>query len=211
MFARLLCITLFLTAVLFAEEATPKRSSKGSGKSAPVETFDLGTGADYPLQPSDLLKVEIFQEAELMREVRISQEYSITLPLIGKIDLRGKTLRQAEEMIRKLYDKSYLVNPQVTLVVKEYAKRTVDVQGQVGKPGAVEFPMEKGLTLLGAITRAEGFTRLADKKRVLLTRQKEDGSKETVVINAEDIIEGESKETWPMQPGDSIFVKERIL
>lgn len=208
MLARLLCFTLLFSASVFAADS---QSNRSSNKPAPVETFDIGSGADYPLQPSDLLKIEVFQEVELMREVRISQEYSITLPLIGKIDLRGKTLRQAEELIRQLYDKNYLVNPQVTLAVKEYAKRTVDVQGQVGKPGAVEFPMEKGLTLLGAITRAEGFTRLADKKRVLLTRQKEDGSKETIVVNADEIIEGQSKETWPLQPGDSIFVKERIL
>ena len=51
----------------------------------------------------------------------------------------------------------------MTIVVKEYSKRTVDVQGQVGNPGAIEFPQEKGLSLLQAVTRAGGFTRLADK------------------------------------------------
>jgi len=169
------------------------------------------SSADYQLNPSDLLQVQVFQEEDLTREVRISQEFTITLPLIGRVDLKDKTLRQAEEMVRVLYDRDFLVNPQVTIVVKEYSKRTVDVQGQVGEPGAIEFPQEKGLNLIQAITRAGGFTRLADKKRVMLTRRLPDGSTQTTTINVTELIEGSSKMEWPLQKDDSIFVPERIL
>ena len=145
---------------------------------------------DYVLQPSDLLNVQIFQEDDLKRDVRVSQEYSITLPLIGKVDVKGKTLRQAEEMIRVLYDRDYLVNPQINVVVVEYAKRTVNVIGQVNQPGAVLFPQEQGLTLLDAISRAGGFTRLADLKIVKLTRTNADGKSDTYVIDVGSLIKG---------------------
>jgi polysaccharide export outer membrane protein len=127
------------------------------------------------------------------------------------VDLKGKTLRQTEDMVRDLYNRDFLVNPQITIVVKEYSKRTVDVQGQVGTPGAVEFPQEKGLNLIQAITRAGGFTRLADKKRVMLTRRQADGSTSTNTINVTELIDGSRKEEWPLQKDDSIFVPERIL
>ncbi len=166
---------------------------------------------DYVLLPSDLLSVQIFQEENLKRDVRISKEYSITLPLIGKVDLKGKTLRQAEDLIRELYDRDYLVNPQVNVVVVEYAQRSVNVIGQVNQPGAVLFPQEQGLTLLDAISRAGGFSRLADRKQVKLTRTNADGKTDTYIINANDLIGGSSSNSWPLLVNDIIFVPERII
>lgn len=166
---------------------------------------------DYLLQAGDLLQVQVFQEENLMREVRISQEYTINLPLIKTVNLKGKTLRQAEELVRSLYDRDFLVNPQISINVKEYAKRVVNVIGSVGTAGAVEIPAEKGLDLLGAIARAGGWNRLSDRKRVQLKRTLSDGKVETFTINANDIVEGLSKESWPLQEGDVIFVPERIL
>jgi len=178
---------------------------------AETSTAPQVDGADYLLRPSDLLHFQVFQEEDLTREVRISQDYTVTFPLIGTISVRGKTLRQVEQQVRVLYDRDYLVNPQITLLVSEYAKRTVDVQGQVGQPGAVEFPHEKGMTLLGAIARAGGFTRLADKSKVMLTRINASGQRETIRVNANELIEGRSKESWALNPDDSIFIPERIL
>jgi polysaccharide export outer membrane protein len=195
----------FLLALLLLSLAFARAAEKAS------ESDTQSQGADYLLHPSDLLHVQVFQEEDLTREVRISQEYTITLPLVGTVDLKGKTLRQTEDMVRDLYNRDFLVNPQITIVVKEYSKRTVDVQGQVGTPGAVEFPQEKGLNLIQAITRAGGFTRLADKKRVMLTRRQADGSTSTNTINVTELIDGSRKEEWPLQKDDSIFVPERIL
>ncbi len=166
---------------------------------------------DYVLQPSDLLNVQVFQEENLKRDVRVSQEYSITLPLIGKVDVKGMSLRQAEELIRQLYDRDYLVNPQVNVVVVEYAKRSVNVIGQVNQPGAVLFPQEQGLTLLDAISRAGGFSRLANRSQVKLTRTNADGKTDTYIINADDLIKGTSSNSWPLLVNDIVFVPERIL
>jgi protein involved in polysaccharide export with SLBB domain len=55
------------------------------------------------LQASDLIRVQIFQEDDLNREVRISQENTVKLPLIDTVSLKDKTVRQAEEYIRDLY------------------------------------------------------------------------------------------------------------
>ena len=157
------------------------------------------------------MNVQVFQEENLKRDVRVSQEYSITLPLIGKVDLKGKSLRQAEELIRDLYNRDYLVNPQVNVVVIEYAKRTVNVIGQVNQPGAVLFPQEQGLTLLDAISRAGGFSRLANRSQVKLTRTNADGKTETYIINVDDLIKGSSSNSWPLLVNDIVFVPERIL
>ena len=172
---------------------------------------DATDKADYMLQPSDLIRVKVFQEEGLTNEMRVSQAFTVSLSLIGEIDVRNLTVRRAQELIRSLYDRDYLVNPQVSLIVLEYSKRSVNVLGSVNGQGQVQFPPEQGLTLLDAISKAGGFSRLADRKRVKLTRTSPDGKKETLIINADDIAGGATTETWPLIPDDVIFVPERVL
>lgn len=178
-------------------------SSESKGKSS----------EDYILQPQDALRVYVFQEEEINKqgEVSISGDHTITLPLIGTISLRGQTVREAEEMIRKLYDKDYLVNPQVTVVVLKYSDRSVNIIGAVNDAGRVQFPQERGLTILDAITLAGGQSRLADLKRVKLTRKGPNGEGETVEINVDAIMKGSARESVQLQMGDVVFVPERIL
>jgi polysaccharide export outer membrane protein len=174
---------------------------------------DSGTRADYILQPLDVLKVLVFQEEDINKqgEVRMTEESTITLPLIGSVNLRGKTVRQAEDLIRQLYDKDYLVKPQVTLNVVKYSERFVNVTGAVNKPDRVPFPQERGLTIVSAISLAGGQSRLANLKKVSLTRRKPDGEQEKREIDVDAIINGKGGEDIPLQPEDSIFVPERIL
>ncbi len=201
------CLLIAIVGFVHAADSAPSASDAA----APSDAAGEPSKEDYTLQPSDLIQVQVFQEDDLTREVRVSQESTITLPLIGTLSVKGMSVRQLEQTVRDLYGKDYLVNPNVTIVVKTYSVRTVDVQGQVGKPGAVEFPQEKGMTLLGAITRAGGFTRLADKSKVMLTRRMPDGHLETYKIDATEIIQGKSQNLWPLQGDDSIYVQERIL
>ena len=183
----------------------------GTGLQAQDQVPPAVESTDYVMQPSDLIRVMVFQEPDLMREVRITQEYTITLPLIGTIDLRNKTVRQAEEIIRSLYDKDYLVNPQINLTVLEYTQRTVKVLGMVNQPGAIVFPPEQKMGLLEAIARAGGFSRIAERRKVRLSRTLEDGKSENYIINADEMIQGASAEQWLLTKGDVIFVPERII
>jgi polysaccharide export outer membrane protein len=194
---------LTLTAALFLAIA-PRVSAQDAG------ARDTSAKADYVLQPSDQLHVMVFQEDDLQRDVRISQEYSITLPLIGQVDLKGKTLHEAEVLIRDLYNKDYLVNPQVTVSLLEYSKTSVNVLGSVGQPGSVVFPPEQSMTLLDAIARAGGFSRLADRRHVSLSRTV-DGKVEKYTINADELIQGNAKQTWPLIKDDVIYVPEKLL
>jgi polysaccharide export outer membrane protein len=204
-------LMLFAAIGLTIAVAQPSSADKAQATRADAAKAEAPGKLDYVLQPSDLIRIQVFQEEDLNREVRISQENSVNLPLIGNVDLTGKTARQAEELIRDLYERDFLVHPQVNLIVLEYVPRNVFVLGSVGTPGVVLFPREQGLTLLDAISRAGSFNRLADKKHVTLKRTNADGKSETFTINAEDLAKGDTTETWPLLPNDVITVPERIL
>jgi len=199
--------SLFLGLALLACPLTAATADTPPSAGAPA----AGSRADYVLQPLDMIRFQVFQEDGMSRELRISQENTITLPLIGIVDLKDKTIRQAQDMIQDLYKRDYLVNPQVNITVLDYAKRSINVLGSVGNPGVVYFPQEEGMTLLDAISRAGGFTRLADKKHVKLTRVGPDGKTESYEINADRIMQGTASDTWVILKGDVISVPERIM
>ncbi|MFH1496305.1 MAG: polysaccharide biosynthesis/export family protein [Verrucomicrobiota bacterium] len=175
------------------------------------EAQSVPAGGDYILMASDLLQVRIFQEDDLARDVSVSQNQTITLPLIGTVDVKGRTVRETEALIRDLYDKDFLVNPQVNLTVIRYAERTVNILGSVNSPGPVVFPQEKGLTLLEAISRAGGFSRLANKNKIKLTRTDLEGESSTYIIDATKLIDGKAANSWSLQINDVIFVPESIF
>lgn len=181
-------------------------SSTGSGGS--------GNRADYLLQPQDVLKIFVFQHEDLnkqMEAVRVSEEYSISLPLVNNVNLRGKTAREAELLIRDAYDKDFLVNPQVSVNVVKYSDRSVNVIGQVNKPDRVPFPQEKGLTIIEAIALAGGQNRLADLKKVKLTRKQPNGETEVQEIDVDALMKRGGRDAIQLQKDDVIFIPERIL
>jgi len=167
---------------------------------------------EYVLQPNDLIKVQVFQEDDINRlgEVKVSQEYTIKLPLIQDVIVKGMTASEVAAAIRAKY-LHYFVDPQVQVHVLERTKRFVYVNGRVNKAGEIQYPTERVLTLVEAITMAGGFDRYADPKRVTLRRTLSDGTIEVNTINVDELLKGESKGSWPLEPGDVINVKERVI
>ena len=196
-----------MAALVAAENSAPK---VGEAKTTVARVSASG---DYILQPQDILRVQVFQEDDINKqgEVSISQEHTIVLPLIKTINLKGKTVRQAEELIRDLYNKDFLVNPNVTVSVLKYAERSVNVIGQVNTAGRVPFPPEGRLTIVDAITLAGGQNRLADLKRVKLTRKNAGGDALTQEINVDILMKGGGGEAIQLEKGDVVFVPERTF
>lgn len=212
--SRLAILSLAFASGLLLRTAAAASNPASRADSAPRESRDVAPKGDYLLQPGDVIRVLVLGEEELNKlgEVRMSQEFTVVLPLIGSVDLKGKTVRQAESVVRNLYERDYLVSPQVNVTVLKYVERVVKVFGSVNKPGNVTFPAEEGLTLSGAISGADGFSRLADQKKVTLTRVMPDGNISTTYINAADLLKGKSgTDDVPLQPNDTISVGERIL
>lgn len=172
---------------------------------------DTGKLGDYRLEPGDVVRVQIFQVPDLDREVRVSAEGEILLPLIGRLVVKDRTLSRVEETVRMLYDRDYLVNPQVNMMVTKYSQRMVNVMGAVNTPQAIEYPPDQTLSLIDAISRAGGFNRYANRKAVKLTRSYPDGRTENFIVNADELISGNKSDKWVLLSGDVIFVPESIL
>lgn len=179
-----------------------------AAKSEAKQTSHAGT---YKLRPMDLLKIQVFQEPDLERELRVSQDSTIMVPLVGSVNVKDCTVHEAELLLTELYQRDYLVNPQINVTVVEYAPRTINVLGAVNAPGSIPIPPEKNLNLLEAIARSGGFSRLANRNRVSLTRTQADGRTSNYTIDADQLVAGDGGSRAPVQDGDVIYVPERIL
>jgi polysaccharide export outer membrane protein len=165
---------------------------------------------DHELHPGDLIEVKVFQEDDLNATLRVAQDGTVLFPWIGPVPVAHGTTRQAAETIRARLSKRYLVNPQVSVTVKEYGKRRFTVLGQVQKPGAYELPDRATIDLLEAIGMAGGYTRIAAPGRVTLKRMQ--NGRETVLrVNAGRMASDGNVPALEVLPGDVITVGESIF
>lgn len=158
----------------------------------------------YIISPNNILVIDVYQEPDLSVTVRVSQDGTIVYPLLGNIRATGLTVRELENKITDLLAADYLVNPQVSIFVKEFAK--ISVLGQVRSPGSYE--LKSGLTVIDAIVLAGGFSDKADATNVKLLRTK-DKLEQTIDINAKEIVDkGDKTKDLFLKPGDLIIVGE---
>jgi polysaccharide export outer membrane protein len=96
---------------------------------------------------------------EELREqtVRVSGDGTISLPLIGLMQVAGLTETGVGDELRRRLEERYMYNPQVNLFVTEYRSRQVAVIGQVGKPGLYSLASDSD-TLLDVLSQAGGVT-----------------------------------------------------
>ncbi len=159
--------------------------------------------------PGDVFEVSVLGEKDLPKEYRVQPDGTVGFPYVDRIVVAGLEPQQIEELIKKqLVEKKILVDPQVTLVVKQYNSKKVSVIGSVQKPGSL--PWTEGMKLVDAISLAGGFTSLADADHVLLTRLVAGSKTVTATVSVDDITDGKIADV-PLQAGDTIKVEARVF
>ena len=165
---------------------------------------------DYVLVANDIVFVKVYQEDDLDAKVRISKDGSIVLPLLGSVTVGGLTREAASRHIRDLLGVKYLVNPQVSLDITDYAKRRFTVLGQVQRPGSFEMPGDESVNLLQAISMAGGYTRLGAGNRVTLQRG-QGADKKVFKLDADSMAKDKDVKTFEIQADDTITIGEKIF
>jgi len=127
--------------------------------------------APYRLKSGDKIRLNVFQEPDLLTEVAITQGGGASFPLIGTVQLSGQTLQEAETAVTTLYNADYLVEPRLSINLLAASAETVTVIGAVAQPGvAVPIPPNTDLDLASAIDWAGGTAPNADESRIELKR-----------------------------------------
>lgn len=152
---------------------------------APLDTAT--TGGTQPIALNDVLQVDVFQVDELDRVAQVDSRGMIALPLIGEVQAAGKSVRELEAEIEKLYGERYLQSPQVTVFVKESFGERVTVDGEVSKAGI--YQTNATTSLIDVLAQAGGLTEIGDPSKIYVFR---DIGSERLVANydAKEIRQG---------------------
>ena len=208
---KFLLVLLVMPLSAFAD-----RTGDAPGTSLPRD-FSPASAAtpDYRISPRDLVQFQVFNQPDMTTSQRVSANGELRLPLLGTYAIAGRTLREAEEQLEKLYQSGgFFVSPQVILSVEEYGERFVSILGQVQNPERIPLSVEtKSIGILQAITQSGGFTRVARTDQVQVLRVSPEGREERLTVNVDDLLRpGRSGVSeFQLQSGDIVFVPERVF
>lgn len=191
------------------KESSPPAKAGAQSVAAP-EVTGLVPSRLYVLKPNDVVLVKVYQEEDLTIQARVARDGSITLPLLGTVYIGTNSVEKAIGLIRDGLAKDYLVNPQVSLSIVEYAKRRFTVLGQVNRPGAYEMPSDDRINLLQAIAMAGGYTRIGNPKKITVQRVVADETR-IFQCNAESMAKNAGDKPFEIQEDDTITVGEKWL
>jgi len=150
----------------------------------------------YRLGPGDQLRVTVFGHEDLSGTFDIDGNGFISLPLVGTVDVRDKSLSEAKDLIVDKLKPDYLKNPRISVQVTNY--RPFYILGEINAPGS--YPYVNGMTVLEAVAIAGGFTYRAREREMTIIRGN-DKKRKPVPVTPESIV----------LPGDVIEVPERFF
>lgn len=163
-----------------------------------------GGSGEYHIGPEDVLELGVFELDQLNRTVRVESDGSVILPLIGPVNVRGLTARQAADRVAGRLRNGFVDDPQVTVLIKEYHSRKVSLLGAVSRPAA--YPLVGQRNLLQLLTEAGGLS--AEAGGVLYIFRQLPGGKNarlTVPLN-ELLIQGDPRWNIGLRPGDVVSI-----
>jgi protein involved in polysaccharide export with SLBB domain len=164
----------------------------------PIEVTTLGVG--------DVFDLRIVGEEKLPVSYTVAPDGTVDFPYIKRLKVAGLEPQQVSEVVRqKLIDGGILVDPSVSVNMKEYNSKRIEIIGEVIHPGSL--PLVPGMTLLRAISIAGGLTGLAQKNQVMVRRRVK-SDMQAASISLQSIIDNLVPDPL-LQAGDSIYIPQR--
>ena len=160
---------------------------------------------DYRIGRQDLLEIRVFDLEELDQTVRVADDGSISMPLLGRLSVAGKTKTELEKQIADLLGERYVRDPQVTVFVKEFESKKVAVTGAVKQPGS--FAMLGQKTLLEMISLAGGLDKDVGKEIIVFRREVDGESTRRIPVDLDRLVyEADPALNIPILPEDIVYV-----
>jgi polysaccharide export outer membrane protein len=157
----------------------------------------------YRLNAGDVLRVSVWREDGLDRELLVQPDGNVSFPLAGQLEARGRTTVELEKAIGERLER-FIPGPVVTVELVEARGNVVYVIGEVNSPGA--FQLGRPTSVMQVLSQAGGFTAFAGKSRVRIVRRAA-GAETTLGFNFNEVAEGRAPASnIDLQPGDVIVV-----
>ncbi len=195
---------LIVGFVLLASCASKMPSVRTLAKHQETEEAAVTAVDSYIIGAGDVLSVDVWKEPDLSsKQVSVRLDGNISLPLIRDIKVAGLTPEQVQSLLTEKY-KEYVTAPEVSVTLLQSLSKKIYVLGKINSPG--EYPLQKNMTIVQAISLAGGLGQWADSSDVRLIR-KIKGTEKTFRVDYDAIVSGEDlSQNILLKPDDTIFV-----
>lgn len=186
------------------KSTTPSVVSPDSASSA-AQAGGTAAPESLLIGPGDLLRITVLRESELDQRTRVLDSGEIVLALAGNLSVQGLTPAQAADRIAARYrEGKFLLHPEVSVFVEEYATQTVTILGQVAHPGSVRIAAPR--SLIDVLSLAGGLNEFADRHLVIerkaLDGQPPERIRAYLPNRADDALNADVL----IRPGDTVIV-----
>jgi polysaccharide biosynthesis/export protein len=170
-----------------------------NGCAAPVlspDVFQASMNEAYTLSSGDRLRIIVFGQDTLSNAYIVDGTGRISFPLIGLVECKGLSTAQLETQIAHRLRNGFLREPRVSVEVEQY--RPFFILGEVNQSG--QYPYVNGSTIQTGVAIAGGFSPRGARSYAEVTRNV-NGKPTTASVPI----------TFPLRPGDTITIKERLF
>jgi len=180
---------------------------------------DFSTNKSYVISVNDLIRFEVYKEPDLTTETRVDQDGTVSLPLVKTVMVGGRSISEARDTVRLLYEKDFLVAAHVNIFLVQSSKTNKEpvkaklrftILGQVKKPGNHEILEGEKVSIVQAIAIAEGFTGVANQKSVTVLRTV-NGKTEKFELDVKQMMNDSKAKPFEIKPGDMIDVRQTVF
>ena len=113
---------------------------------------------DYLLGKGDVIEITVIDQTDLKLVKTLNSAGEIRFPYAGVVNLKNKTVFQAESLLEEKLSKSnYVKAPQVAVGIVQHRSSVAYVDGLVSKPG--EYPIIGLVTVQQLVARAGGLAK----------------------------------------------------
>lgn len=138
----------------------------------------------------DIIDINVWEQKDLSTEATVRPDGTITLPLVGDLQAKGKTPTQLRDDIKKALTNFLKLQAgnEVTVAVKTYNSYAFTVNGEVSRPGLYMNP--KYLRVADALALAGGPTRFAKRTDIRILRTDTAGKQLSIPIDFDLVASG---------------------
>lgn len=200
--------TLPLLAVVGLLACGPKTGPVPNISEADSSVMRVPTPAEFQIGPGDRIQITVWRHEDLDMDVRVAPDGTISFPLLGSVQVAGRTYTEIRDLLTESISK-YYQDPQVAVNLVELQSQKVLVFGEVAQPGVLQLTTE--MSILEALTRTGGINQYSRTSNVLLVRGGLSEPK-LYTVDVEAIFsEGDMGQMVFLQQGDIVVVPTRTI
>ncbi len=160
--------------------------------------------SEYVIGHGDAIDILFLYNSDLSQiDLKVRPDGKISLPYVGDIVAAGRPVSELDSAITARYAE-IIVNPDITVIMRNFRPNVVYVLGDVMNPGGYEY--RTGMTLANALALSGGLGKSAKRNEVLVIRRVASDHVVGIQVDINELLSGKRFDLdVPLQAFDIVY------